>query len=483
MNRVSMVLACAAMLFAVQPATASDDVSSELAEMRELVQGLKQKVDAQEEELEHQGQLLEQAQSVARKTQEEGTSSGLAPFLDMIEVGGHIAGSWNYNFDNPSNELGGAGVNTDLPFHSDHNTFVLNQLWISVAKPATEESRGGFAFDFLYGNDANFLGQGTGFENDHDTTLGRFSDVDFSEDQPVGRRYTAFDSTSDYYIAQAYVEYQCGCLGPEVNFKFGKWQTLVGAEVVQATGNFNITRGLVYTQLQPVDHLGLLGTVPLGPVELSLGIMNSGSSSISSPDINKEKSYLASVLVGNDQMNVRGTFIYGADPILGFGVEEYADVYGSNDSNAAESAQINSKRSGTGDLTAYFSPMDGLDTWANYTYYYVEGTDYYKHGIALAARAQVTEMVGAALRAEYLRTAVPHDLDIQNKLFFSFPGSNEMYSLTGTVDVALSDHLTGRAEVRHDRLKDNTSGDGYLENRIGFADNQTVGLLEVVYDF
>ena len=103
MNRVSMVLACAAMLFAVHPAAAAEDVSSELAEMRELVQGLKQKVDAQEEQLEHQGQLLEQAQEVARQQQDEDARSGLSSFLDMIEVGGHIAASYNYNLKRPKN--------------------------------------------------------------------------------------------------------------------------------------------------------------------------------------------------------------------------------------------------------------------------------------------------------------------------------------------------------------------------------------------
>ncbi|MGH0033386.1 MAG: outer membrane beta-barrel protein, partial [Myxococcota bacterium] len=387
----------------------------------------------------------------------------------MIEVGGHLAGSWNYNFDDPSGQLGGAGTNMNLPFHSDHNSFTVNQLWLSVSKPATEESRAGFAFDFLYGNDANFLGQGTGFENDHDIgPWGRLDDVDFQDD-PLGRRYSSVDSTSDYYIAQAYVEYQCGCLGPEINFMFGKWQTLVGAEVVQTTGNFNITRGIVYTLLQPVDHLGLMATAGLGPVDLSLGIMNSGSSSISSPDLNKEKSYMASALVGDDEMNVRATFIYGADPILGFAYETYSDGF-SNDHAGDPGAGINSLRSGTADLTGWFSPMEGLDTWANYTYYYVEGSSYYAHGVAVAARMQVLEKLGAALRAEYVKTAAPSDRDIQNKVFFGFPASGENYALTGTLDYALTEHLTARGEVRWDMLKDRTKASRAFDaNRDGFV--------------
>ena len=130
MNRVSMMLACAAMLFAVQPALATDDVSAELAEIRELMQGLQEKVQAQDEQLVHQGQMLEQAQEVVRIQQGEGTGSGLDDFLDSISVGGHVAGSYLYNFDDPQGSFGGAGINNGLlgtyPFQGDHNSFTVD---------------------------------------------------------------------------------------------------------------------------------------------------------------------------------------------------------------------------------------------------------------------------------------------------------------------------------------------------------------------
>ena len=92
----------------------------------------------------------------------------------------------------------------------------------------------------------------------------------------------------------------------------------VPAEVVQATGNFNVTRGAVYNLLQPVDHLGLLAAVPIGDFEVMAGIVSSGGSSISSPDINDEKSYVGSVAYGNDRMSVRTSFIYGGEGSLRF---------------------------------------------------------------------------------------------------------------------------------------------------------------------
>lgn len=374
MKRVSMVLACAAMLFAVQPAMASEEVQSELAEMRELMQGLQQKVEAQEEQLSHQGELLEQAQEVVRTRQDQGTESGLSSFLDSISVGGHVAGSWFYDFDSPDGRLGGAGVNNGqigtMPFHPDHNSFTIDQIWFAVGKEATEESRGGFQFDILMGNAANFLGQGTGVARMFDTEDGRLDSFS-SFDVNAGRRYTALDSVSDYYIAQAYVEYQCGCLGPEINFVFGKRQTDVGAEVVQSGQNFNITLGNVYQFTQPVDHLGLWATTSLGDMaEVTIGIMNDGGSAISSPDLNNEKSYEGSLLLGDDKANLRTTFIYGANVLD-------PDTWGMTPAVVHE----NSLRSGLVDVTGWFNPSDNLSTWVNYTYTYVEGSRAMAHGV------------------------------------------------------------------------------------------------------
>ena len=455
MNRVSMTLACAALVFAVQPALASEDVSSELAEMRDMMQGLKQKVEAQEEQLEHQGQLLEQAQGAVKTQASDGSESGLSPFLDMINVGGHIAASYNYNFNTPKSGEGGENFNSGdqggfLPFHRDADQFSLGQAWFSLGKDGTEESPAFFGFDIVYGQTAAFFGQG-------------ISDED-------SRREDNDDGTSDYYVHQAYVGYFCDCFGPETMLKFGKWSTLVGAEVAQAPANFNITRGTVYSFLQPVDHMGVLGTINLGMVELSSAIMNSGTSLVSAPDNNKELAYLGSAKIGDDKMNVRGSFIYGNESLL--------------EDNL-------SRATGLVDVTAWFNPTDNLSTWVNYNYLYQEDSGLYVHGVATAARVGITEKLGAAIRGEYIRE---HASDSEGVFIgagndgpFDPSGgfvNTELYSLTGTVDYSLTDHLIARAEARFDWISDpGNVGDGFFENHDGTADNQTVGLIEVIYTY
>ena len=181
MSRVSMTLAGAAavLLFVAMPAMASQDVQSELAEMRELVQGLQQKVDAQEEQLAHQGELLEDAQEVVQRTQEDQKAlSGLSKFLEAVEFDGNVAGSYMWNTNRPDGDrargfnpaaplalpinIGAGSDNTGnsgafYPYHPDHNTFQLDHVWFGMGKPATDEGRAGFRFDVAFGQTASSM--------------------------------------------------------------------------------------------------------------------------------------------------------------------------------------------------------------------------------------------------------------------------------------------------------------------------------------
>ena len=107
----------------------SDAELPELAEMRALVLELRQQVDAQAEQIEAQGNAIDQAQE--REAKREGVSD-LEPFFSSIEVGGWLATSWWYNFNDPpghalTNANQGAG-GTFYPFHPDSNSFEVDQL-------------------------------------------------------------------------------------------------------------------------------------------------------------------------------------------------------------------------------------------------------------------------------------------------------------------------------------------------------------------
>src|SRR5262249_6681778 len=186
-------------------------VDSQLTEMKELVKGLQDKVNAQAEQLQQQGEQLKDAQRVIHADEPQ-SKSALASFIDSLEVDGGVAASYNFNFNQPtdnsafgssSNPFGGTfGQNSGqsgfyMPGHGDANTFQVDQVWFGLGKPATAESRAGFRFDIFFGAVASTYAQS------------------------IGDRRQNGDSTADYAIDQAYVEY----LAPvaDIDFKLGKF--------------------------------------------------------------------------------------------------------------------------------------------------------------------------------------------------------------------------------------------------------------------
>ncbi len=451
MNRVSLMLVVALI---ASPAFAGQDVESELAEMRALVEGLKEKVEAQEEQLSHQGDLLEQAQQRIQ-ADDDGTESGLSSFVDSLVVTGHVGASYAYNLDDPDgvpagfNDNGGDG--SFYPFKRDHNEFVVDQIWFGLGKPATKESRGGFQFDILYGNTANFIGAGT----------------------TASRRTGVLDSTSDFYVQTAYIEYLMPCeVCGDVNFRLGKFQTWVGSEVVQSGANYNITIGSVYQLLQPVDHVGLTATSNLGPVEMTLGLLTSGGFSAWSPDNNEEKTYMASAALGDDRLNGRVTFLYGNE--------------------TANNSNTSGDRVGLVDAVLNFAPADNLSMWVNSTYLFAEGSSQRAWGIAAAGRLAITDDLGFALRGEFVQDIPAGGPGGANAgdVLFGFPSEDsatdgaKIYSVTATVDYALATNLMLRGEARYDKVTEEGLEYFDLGEPVGSnKDNQTVLLTEVVYSF
>jgi hypothetical protein len=454
------------------PAFAGSDVDKELAEMRELVKGLEQRVEAQEEQIEHQSGLLQESQKVVREQQQdEKTLSGVAEFWQAIDVNASVAGSYAWNFKNPSGSstaFPSAGANTGnsglfYPFHPDHNSFQVDQVWFDIGKVGTEESRAGFHATILYGTTASFLGQG-GF---YTVGPGGIANVG-----PGGiRRNFASDSTSDYYVHQAYVSYLAP-LGEGVNVQFGKFATIVGAEVADASKNWNVTRGNLYNLLQPIDHLGLLTTTTIGPVSLGAGVVNEGNLTASSPDINDEKTYLGKIGIGNDMVNVTTNVVYGAE-----GIGAFVD-------------NINETRTGLLDVLATLN-TDAFSMWANADYAWVEGSRAAAWGVALAGMVPLTDAFSAALRLEYLRDKEDGpggDVAGGDPFAMLSPiRHSEIYGVTGTLAYVLAENLTLKTEVRWDRVvEDNFSGaipDEFITNTGGGDNDQVVGLAQVIYAF
>jgi hypothetical protein len=430
----SCILLCAVAANADQLSEASD---AEFAEMRALVVQLQQQVSAHAEQIEAQRIVIQEAQK--REASRE-ASPEPDPFFSSIEVGGWVATSWWYNFNDPRGDAlanANQGSNgTFYPFHPDSNSFQVDQVWFEIEKPVTRESRAGFRVDMAHGLTAAQLGG------------------------PSAR--AGGYSANSFNLYQAYVQY----LVPfgDVKLRAGKFATLLGAEVAQTAYNWNVTRGNVYNLLQPITHYGVIFDGEFGNFSWSIGGVNSGDCCGLGPDNNGKKSLLVGASYRAE------TFSAGTS--LQWGVANFGD-------NSA---------TGTFDLLASWEPTERFSAWLNFDYKWAPDNSTFPGsspdgwGLAVAGRVEIIESLGFALRGEVLE-----DNDQLFGISDSGAGSEtEIWSLTGTLDWEIYKALVAKIEVRYDAVSIHDGNDHsvFVDSHGGFSkSDQIVGGFELAYMF
>ncbi len=421
-------------------AAAADDVEAQLKSMQDRMSQLEDRLEATTDQLESANDKLSAQQTLIERVEfDQKASSGLAGFLDSVEIGGWLAGSYFYNFNDPDGRAL-AGANTGgfaYPFRPDANSFSLDQFWLWLERPVSEENRAGFRVDLAYGKDAGLLSG------------------DFGAGDGL--------SGNDFELYQAYIQYLAP-VGEGVTFQFGKFATLIGAEVVQSPDNFNITRGHVYNLFQPITHSGILASTGVAGLDVSFGFVNETRSFPAADiDLNTDKAILWSIGGGGDAFSW-----------------SFNGAHGSSDSGLGFDAPAGDKETIL-DLILSFSPTENFTTYINADYIQTEnsrGTDIDGYGVAWAGRLALNEKTGVSLRAEYV--------DIDD--FFARGSDLSVWGLTTTVDYKLTDDLMVRGEIRYDDISD--GGDLFVDNNsfgVGVADfdkqEQLTAGVEVIYTF
>jgi len=151
----------------------------------------------------------------------------------LIEPGDH-----GWNIGGWSN-VGYHTANTNFNFNNYADRVQLQQQWFYAEKVADgSEGLGlGGRIDYLYGTDAPDT-QTFGIANNH-----------WDNGWDNGGAY-------GHAIPQAYVQVASG----DLSVKVGKFFTLVGQEVVAATGNFFYSRQFTFYNAEPFTHTGAIST-------------------------------------------------------------------------------------------------------------------------------------------------------------------------------------------------------------------------------
>lgn len=453
---VAGLLGATALSLSAPVAMAADaELQRRIDEMRQRMQQIDDQLQAAGEELDsanrrvgEQSLLIEQSGLAETR----GASSGLPGFLSEITIDGNVAATYFYNLNDPNDATYGGlqdsntGINGAFyPLTPDHNSFALQQVWLDIARPATEEQRAGFLFEPVLGK----VGQ---LNN-----VGGISNRDRRDDTGL-------------YISQAYVEYLAP-IGDGLRIQAGKYITWIGLEMPNSLLNWNITLGSVYQLLEPLDHIGVQAIYEFGDsgFEAALGGVNGYSPD--DPDRNDGKSVLGHVGWSNDTVTASVNGMWGAE---------------NEGDDGSELGVLNAN------LTV--QATDRLAFWVNGDYLWQdEDYDPAVWGIAAAGRFEFTERTGLSVRGEYVA-------DVNEFLGFggfdangdfllpdeslAAPTGVAIWGITATLHHHLTDHLMLRGEVRYDRVyKDDTDDDEFFRDSGEFSDDQIVLGAEVIYSF
>ena len=222
-------------------------------------------------------------------------------------------------------------------------------------------------------------------------------------------------------------------------------------------------------------------------MDWALGVVNGYSDTMSDRDNAKgvlgglkwsgEKvSFATNVYWGGDTGDFTPTALYGGD----FGIAHNSDSVG------------------VLDAVLTWNPTDRFSTWANFDFYWIHdntgsqpiGSPQIPNNAniytgSLASRYAITDSTGVALRGEYQWWATD---------FGAVAGPQHLWSLTGTLDHALTENLIIKLEARYDRQDGKDSGNFDTDFRQFFLSGgkgpavwnnkgQTLGLVQMMYKF
>lgn len=433
-NLITVVTAAASMLLVANVA-AADQVQEQLQLMEQRMAEMEDRLQATSDELAAaQATVVEQKDLLIDSGlyEDEGLRSGAGGFFESVDVSGVAAASYNHRLIKSKDAVGGNA----LFKNPNANTFQVDQIWITMDKAPTEESRGGFHVEFMTGTSTANQGANNG-----------------NPDVP--------------YLYSGYVSYLAP-IGNGVQVDLGKLGTVLGAEVVQTNGNYFITQGAVFG-LQPVTYNGVsFSTQITDELGFSAGVVNDV---YSDTDISadNDKAYFGQFQYAGDAFGLNvGGIIGDAD----------ASVCGAG-APAAGARNIECRVSVV-DVVLTADPTDNLSIWVNYDWLHQNGSGTGTahgdaHGISGAGRLALSDDMGVSSRVEYVWT---------EDTLGGTADDGELLTVTGTVDKTLAEGLVGRVELRYDTFLGG-NGLGFAANgdAAGTNDEQLVALWQLYYEF
>jgi hypothetical protein len=393
-----------------------------------------------------------------------GQGSAIDGFFQSVEVNGHIAASYAYNFNRPETNAGAQALNQ---FNLNDNELSLDAVKLELGKKASEPGTAGFQLDLLFGRNAGIFNGGAAIFD------------------PMSVGEAASDT--ELFVQEGYLSYNLS----GIEFKAGKFETPLGFEVIDSNDNPNVTQGLLFTFLIPLFHTGLLAGGNLNEqLSWQLGVTNGFNNT-------REN---------GDNKGLLGRLAFASGPIS-TSYNVYYGTLGENRVSTTSGAIVGDDKAKTliNDFIFQFTPNDTLTTWVNVDYgktnrrpassgigiapggavtFNDQGTDPTFLGVALGTKFKFTDKLSLALRGEYVND------DNSSRFGPLFNAANpdfdeiDIYTATITLGYQFSSNLVGRLEVRRDKADcDGQSCAPFRDSSSGGTEKSDFGIIELVYSF
>jgi hypothetical protein len=355
-----------------------------------------------------------------------------------ITANGYVSASYNASLNSTNGATG-----SQIPLHqfdTNSNTFSLNQAALTLSY--LPSSGFGALVNVVTGEDA----------------------------KAINGAYA--NGSSDFALTQGYVQYAVGNL----TVIGGRFVTLAGEEVIDDTKNANISRSLLFTNLEPLVHTGVRATYKVSDLLTVNGGFNNSALGGPSQDSNKFKTLeVNATITPNSATTIALTDYYGVD---GNGATQtknnYFDVVGSWQATPALLLAVN------GDYVRSIGTLDTLPGAIGGPASGAAGTDTLA-GLALYGSYSINDSWKASLRGEYVYA--------KGSPTASASGIGHVAELTATIDYAAAKSFDILGEFREDY--GSVTAPGFDAGIFPSANNTTTGtqksqtefLVKAIYKF
>ena len=363
-----------------------------------------------------------------------------------ITAAGYVSGSYDATFNSTAN-----ATFAKVPLHAfdtNSNTFELNQAALTLSYLPT-----------------------SGF--------GALVNVITGEDAKVINGSYGAGSSGDFALTQGYIQYAEGNL----TVIGGRFVTLAGNEVIDDSKNTNISRSLLFTNLEPLVHTGVRASYKVNDMFTGTVGVNNSALSGASQDTDKHKTIeLGGALTPSSTISVAVADYLGLDGTKPNSKNNYLDLVASWQATTALQLVVN------GDYVRSIGSLDtvpsGLVAGSPISTSDLGSSN--GEGVALYVNDQILDSLKGSLRAEYTYFKA-------SDTTFGGTGSAHVSEVTATLDYSAAKNFDLLGEVRGDYSSRSAAGitEGVFPDSnnlppsptAGFQKGQEEVLVKAIYKF